>query len=86
PPVLSAPITPSEGDRLPLTVLAVDDNPANLKLISALLRERVETVTACSNGQQAVNLATEKKYDLIFMDIQMPQMDGVTACKHIKEL
>ncbi|MGU3842337.1 response regulator, partial [Vibrio diabolicus] len=86
PPTLSAPITPSEGERLPLTVLAVDDNPANLKLISALLRERVETVTACSNGQQAVNLATEKKYDLIFMDIQMPQMDGVTACQHIKEL
>ena len=80
PPALSAPITPSEGERLPRTVLAVDDNPANLKLISALLRERVETVTACSNGQQAVNLATEKKYDLIFMDIQMPQMDGVTAC------
>ena len=86
PPVLSTPMTPSEGKRLPLTVLAVDDNPANLKLISALLRERVETVTACSNGQQAVNLATKKKYDLIFMDIQMPQMDGVTACQHIKEL
>ncbi|MCA2423834.1 response regulator, partial [Vibrio alginolyticus] len=56
------------------------------KLISALLKERVETVTACSNGQQAVNLATEKKYDLIFMDIQMPLMDGVTACQNIKEL
>ncbi|EKO3801877.1 two-component sensor histidine kinase BarA [Vibrio harveyi] len=81
-----APIEPVVNERLPLTVLAVDDNPANLKLISALLKERVETVTACSNGQQAVNLATEKKYDLIFMDIQMPLMDGVTACQHIKEL
>ncbi|MGR5546467.1 two-component sensor histidine kinase BarA [Vibrio sp. PNB22_2_2] len=80
------PIEALESERLPLTVLAVDDNPANLKLIAALLKERVETVTACSNGQQAVNLATEKKYDLIFMDIQMPLMDGVTACQHIKEL
>ncbi|MDF2154125.1 two-component sensor histidine kinase BarA [Vibrio sp. CAU 1672] len=76
----------SIDERLPLTVLTVDDNPANLKLISALLKERVETVTSCSNGQQAVNLAMEKKYDLIFMDIQMPQMDGVTACQHIKAL
>ncbi|HHP0482319.1 TPA: two-component sensor histidine kinase BarA [Vibrio campbellii] len=86
PQAVTAPIEPVMNERLPLTVLAVDDNPANLKLISALLKERVETVTACSNGQQAVNLATEKKYDLIFMDIQMPLMDGVTACQHIKEL
>lgn len=86
PQAVIAPIEPVVNERLPLTVLAVDDNPANLKLISALLKERVETVTACSNGQQAVNLATEKKYDLIFMDIQMPLMDGVTACQHIKEL
>nr|WP_321381000.1 two-component sensor histidine kinase BarA [uncultured Vibrio sp.] len=85
-PLLSAPIKTLEEERLPLHVLAVDDNPANLKLISALLKERVETVTACSNGQQAVNLATEKKYDMVFMDIQMPHMDGVTACKHIKQI
>jgi len=86
PQPLKAPIKTVEEERLPLHVLAVDDNPANLKLISALLKERVETVTACSNGQQAVNLATEKKYDMIFMDIQMPHMDGVTACKHIKQI
>ncbi|OTW26342.1 two-component sensor histidine kinase BarA [Vibrio parahaemolyticus] len=86
PQAITAPVETEESERLPLTVLAVDDNPANLKLISALLKERVETVTACSNGQQAVNLATEKKYDLIFMDIQMPLMDGVTACQNIKEL
>ncbi|MEI8598404.1 hypothetical protein P4S64_14840 [Vibrio sp. M60_M31a] len=54
PQPLKAPIKTVEEERLPLHVLAVDDNPANLKLISALLKERVETVTACSNGQQAV--------------------------------
>lgn len=86
PQPLAAPIQTIAEERLPLHVLAVDDNPANLKLIAALLKERVKTVTACSNGQQAVNLATEKKYDMIFMDIQMPHMDGVTACKHIKQI
>lgn len=86
PQPLAAPIHTIAEERLPLHVLAVDDNPANLKLIAALLKERVKTVTACSNGQQAVNLATEKKYDMIFMDIQMPHMDGVTACQHIKQI
>lgn len=67
----------------PLTVMAVDDNPANLKLISALLSERVETVITATGGKKAVEYAHQKAFDLIFMDIQMPEMDGVTACEAI---
>lgn len=86
-PTLIAPaIETHSEEKLPLTVLAVDDNPANLKLITALLKERVETVISCTNGQQAIDKATSTPFDIIFMDIQMPQMDGVTACKHIKKL
>ena len=86
-PSLNAPVIETHSDeKLPLTVMAVDDNPANLKLITALLQERVETVVSCTNGQQAIDRATEQTFDIIFMDIQMPQMDGVTACKHIKAL
>ncbi len=77
--------TPQQEDKLPIHVLAVDDNLANLKLIKALLQERVASVSTCSNGQKAVELANEQKFDVIFMDIQMPQMDGVTANKHIKQ-
>lgn len=76
---------PSHTERSALSVLAVDDNPANLKLITALLAERVVSVTSCSSGQDAVDLAATRKFDLIFMDIQMPKMDGVTACKLIKQ-
>lgn len=72
-------------EKLPLTVMAVDDNPANLKLITALLRERVEHVIACSNGKEAVAQAALHRFDMILMDIQMPHMDGVTACRHIKQ-
>jgi two-component system sensor histidine kinase BarA len=75
--------TPS-FDKLPLKVMAVDDNPANLKLITALLRERVESVVSCTNGQNAVEEAVKQKFDIILMDIQMPHMDGVTACREIK--
>ena len=75
-PTLIAPaIETHSEEKLPLTVMAVDDNPANLKLITALLKERVETVISCTSGQQAIDKATETQFDIIFMDIQMPQ-DG----------
>ncbi|MBC7001686.1 two-component sensor histidine kinase BarA [Photobacterium sp. BZF1] len=77
------PITAEAPNIQPLTVMAVDDNPANLKLISALLCERVETVITASGGRKAVEYAHQKEFDLIFMDIQMPEMDGVTACQEI---
>ncbi|NOH81773.1 two-component sensor histidine kinase BarA [Vibrio sp. RE86] len=82
-PLLESPVESSE--TLPLTVMAVDDNPANLKLISALLHERVEKVVTCTNGVDAVKQAEIQHFDVILMDIQMPHMDGVTACGKIKE-
>ncbi|KJY85469.1 histidine kinase [Vibrio galatheae] len=73
------------SETLPLRVMAVDDNPANLKLISALLQERVESVITCTNGVDAVKQAEVQHFDIILMDIQMPHMDGVTACGNIKQ-
>ncbi|PSW04708.1 two-component sensor histidine kinase BarA [Photobacterium lipolyticum] len=78
------PLLPEPAQTIePLTVMAVDDNPANLKLIAALLSERVETVITATGGRKAVEYAHQKAFDLIFMDIQMPEMDGVTACQEI---
>ncbi|NQY64581.1 MAG: two-component sensor histidine kinase BarA [Alteromonadaceae bacterium] len=69
---------------IPVKVLAVDDNEANLKLIKALLLEQVSEVITATNGQEAVNLCQNEKFALIYMDIQMPIMDGVTALSVIK--
>ena len=69
---------------IPVKVLAVDDNEANLKLIKALLLEQVSEVSTAANGQEAVNLCQNEKFALIYMDIQMPIMDGVTALSVIK--
>ncbi len=71
---------------LPIKVLAVDDNEANLKLIKALLLEQVSEVIVADNGMSAIELCQTERFSLIFMDIQMPIMDGISALKEIKKL
>ena len=82
-PTISTPS--SDQEKLPLKALVVDDNDANLKLMCALLQDKIESFDTAHNGAQAVSLAKTRKYDLILLDIQMPIMDGVTACKLILE-
>jgi len=67
-----------------MNILAVDDNRANLKLIKVLLEDLGTNVTTAINGKQAVQKATQQHFDIIFMDVQMPIMDGVQATTHIR--
>jgi len=69
---------------LPIKVLAVDDNEANLKLINALLLEQVSEVVLADNGVKALELCQSENFALIFMDIQMPVMDGISTLKAIR--
>ncbi|MGL4613810.1 MAG: response regulator, partial [Shewanella sp.] len=82
-PVPQAIVAPAA--RQPLTVLAVDDNFANLKLIDTLLNELVTTVVSVNSGEEAVKQAKIRTFDLIFMDIQMPGTDGISATKQIRQ-
>jgi two-component system sensor histidine kinase BarA len=77
-------LLPPSKKILPIKVLAVDDNEANLKLINALLLEQVSDVVLAENGMKAFELCKDEKFDLIFMDIQMPIMDGISTLKAIK--
>ena len=67
-----------------LRVLAVDDNPVNLKVISAMLKWKGHEVTAANSGAQALELVRQQPFDLILMDGQMPVMDGLKATQVLR--
>ncbi|MBL4887044.1 MAG: response regulator [Flavobacteriaceae bacterium] len=69
-----------------LNILLVDDSDVNLTVLKLMLAKLGCTVEMAINGKKAVDMFKEGKYHLIFMDIQMPVMDGVTATKTIKSM
>jgi two-component system, NarL family, sensor histidine kinase BarA len=77
---------PRKLPKLPFKVMAVDDNPANLKLIGTLLEEQVEETVLCDNGAKAIAYARENTVDIILMDIQMPEIDGIRASEIIHQM
>lgn len=67
------------------TILIVDDEPANIDIAAALLKEKYK-VKAATNGKIALKIAnSDKQIDLILLDIMMPDMDGFEVCKELKE-
>ncbi|MGY6521597.1 MAG: Hpt domain-containing response regulator [Mongoliitalea sp.] len=64
-------------------VLIAEDNPLNRRVFENIIRQRYHLDVA-ENGYQAIEKLNEQAFDLILLDIQMPVMDGVTACRIIK--
>jgi len=73
------------GDTLSLTTLVVDDNKVNLMMMEVIMKNLGYKVDFANNGKEAVAKCEETQYDLVFMDLQMPEMDGIEATKVIKE-
>lgn len=69
----------------PLRILVADDVPQNLELLSTLLAQRKHTVSTVSNGREALERSCRQAFDLILMDVQMPDMNGHEATRAIRQ-
>ncbi len=87
PPSLSPASNPSvrAADWGALRVLVAEDNPINQKVIQAMLRKQGWQVTLAGNGREAFDSFTHEEFDLVLMDVQMPEMDGLESARMIRE-
>jgi PAS domain S-box-containing protein len=87
-PPAAAPVPPTAAQmgeaRRPLRVLLAEDNPVNQKLAVRLLEKRGHTVEIAGDGRQALAALARQAFDLVLMDVQMPDVDGYDAARHIR--
>jgi signal transduction histidine kinase/AmiR/NasT family two-component response regulator len=88
-PVLAAPAVDAAAEALvaaPIRVLAAEDNPANRRVLAALLAASPIELVFAEDGAQAIDAWRAEAFDLVLMDVNMPVLDGVAAVARIRQL